>query len=385
MLALPGLSLGSFVAESLRAYQRGHDYTDVPPLEPTLGVVGAAALDHTFTLAMNLLSGVPGGEVARSAHAELEAAQALFAAQGWLEKPQLYHRPPPAPQTWELRPARARQGARRVSYRHLTLPSDFSPHPEHPGRERWLGYQRNATVHAYVLEHAGAPRPWLVCVHGFSMGSPLLCFRGFDALWLHRELGLNLVMPVLPLHGPRSETRVSGGRMLQASYLNMVLTLAQAVCDVRSCLRWLEAHGASEVGVYGLSLGGCASALLACFEPELRCVIAGIPVADFANVARDNMPWMREKRAEFEIDWDALRSAAHVISPLAMTPLVPRERRFIFAGIADRVVRPDQARALWRHWDQPEIHWFAGSHVGYPWVASIKRFISRALTTSGLI
>ena len=36
---------------------------------------------------------------------------------------------------------------------------------------------------------------------------------------------------------------------------------------------------------------------------------------------------------------------------------IPVEKRFIYAGVADRVARPDQARALWRHWGRPEIEW----------------------------
>ena len=67
------------------------------------------------------------------------------------------------------------------------------------------------------------------------------------------------------------------------------------------------------------------------------------------------------------------------VSPLALAPRLPRERRFIYAGIADRLVRPDQPSALWRHWDRPEIHWFSGGHVLGTRKPSVTPFLVRAL------
>jgi hypothetical protein len=77
-----------------------------------------------------------------------------------------------------------------------------------------------------------------------------------------------------------------------------------------------------------------------------------------------------------------VRGATLAVSPLALAPRVPRERRFIFAGIADRVARPDQARALWRHWDRCEIHWFAGGHVGAQWNPTIAPFVDASLRSA---
>jgi len=74
-----------------------------------------------------------------------------------------------------------------------------------------------------------------------------------------------------------------------------------------------------------------------------------------------------------------VRAATHVVSPLALDPRVPTQRRFIFAGTADRVARPDQARALWRHWDRCAIHWFPGGHVAAQWSPTVWPFVLDAL------
>jgi len=165
-----------------------------------------------------------------------------------------------------------------------------------------------------------------------------------------------------------------------------VLLFAQAVWDVRRALSWVRAQGGEPLGLYGISLGGYVSALVSALEDDLRCVIAGIPAVDFACLARDNEPWiMRRYDRDFALDWQLVRAITHVVSPLAFTPKVPREARFIYAGVADRIARPDQARALWRHWDRPDIHWFQGGHILGLRDKGTAKFIEKALRDTDLL
>jgi hypothetical protein len=224
-------------------------------------------------------------------------------------------------------------------------------------------------------------------VHGFGMGTPATNFSGFRAAQLHRELGLNLMFPTLPLHGPRGIGRMSGSTLLSPDYTRMLHAFSQAVWDVRRCVRWANERGQGQpVALYGLSLGGYTSALVSALENDLACVIAGVPPTDFPNVARDNEPVLvKNSDPEHKIDWQVVRELSHVVSPLSLDPLVPRERRFIYAGIADRVVRPDQARALWRHWGRPSIHWYDGGHVMGQFNPTVYAFVREALERSGAL
>jgi hypothetical protein len=71
-----------------------------------------------------------------------------------------------------------------------------------------------------------------------------------------------------------------------------------------------------------------------------------------------------------------------VVSPLAVTPKLPLEQRYIFAAVADRLVPADQVRDLWEHWERPAIEWYQGAHVTFRLHPSVVRFISRALRQS---
>jgi hypothetical protein len=65
---------------------------------------------------------------------------------------------------------------------------------------------------------------------------------------------------------------------------------------------------------------------------------------------------------------------------------VPHDRRFIYAGIADRLVHPlRQVHALWTHWDEPAITWFEGSHIGFFLSRPVNEFLAEALRHSGLV
>ena len=79
-----------------------------------------------------------------------------------------------------------------------------------------------------------------------------------------------------------------------------------------------------------------------------------------------------------------VRKLKRVISPLDLPPLVPRERRFIFGAVGDRLVSPDQVRDLWRHWEHPRIVWYQGGHLTFGAHAAVRRLVRDALRESEL-
>jgi hypothetical protein len=64
---------------------------------------------------------------------------------------------------------------------------------------------------------------------------------------------------------------------------------------------------------------------------------------------------------------------------------VPRRRRYLYAGVRDRLAPPDHARDLWRHWDEPRIGWYSGSHVSFVWEPEVKAFLLEALRDARLL
>jgi hypothetical protein len=360
------------------ALWRGEVSESLPAPHLSIGLAAQVAMDEAL-LAMAMAPNrfpLPGdyGRVAE----ELADAEAMFDAHGWGDEPATYHRTPPPLTDADL--TRSRGWALGQGYERVSWESGFAPHEGEPGSERWMGFGPNATATAALLRHSGAGRPWVIAVHGFCMGFPFMDFPGLHAPRLHHELGMNVALPALPLHGPRRVTRVSGEPFLSFELMNAVHGLTQAVWDVRRLISWIRSQGATSVSLLGVSLGGYTVALLAGLEPGLDGVVAGIPVADFPGLFHAHSPrHIRVRAIEHRIMGGTAENVYRVVSPLCLDPLVTPGRRYIFAGYGDRLATPDQARRLAEHWGGPSVSWYAGNHVGYMWSGQVTAFVEASL------
>lgn len=360
------------------ALWRGEVSDSLPAPHLSVGLAAQVALDEALLAVAMAPNRFPlPGDYGRVA-AELADADALFTAEGWVDDPASYHRTPPALHDGDLTTTRG--WALGQGYDRISWDSGFAPHRGEPGSERWLGFGPNATASAALLRHRDPTRPWVIAVHGFCMGFPFMDFPGLHAGRLHQALGLNVALPVLPLHGPRRVTRVSGEPFLSFELMNAVHGLTQAVWDLRRLISWIRAQGATSISLFGVSLGGYTVSLLAGIEPGLDGVVAGIPVADFPGLFHGHSPrHIRVRAIEHRILGGPAENVYRVVSPLRFAPLVPADRRYIFAGYGDRLATPDQARRLAEHWGDPVTSWYSGNHMGYLWSRQVTEFVEASL------
>jgi hypothetical protein len=344
-------------------------------------VLAGVATDELAKAIFMFMRRTPTREEISRSEREADDAVMQFDRAGWLDDPRGYHDDPPVPAAL-VEPARI-DFARAEC---LRFQSAWRPHDGEPGAQRWTSFTPNDVVRAYVLRHADGPRPWLVCVHATEMGRPHIDRRLFRAQYLHRHFGLNVVMPVLPLHGSRRPVRGTGAFFPTLDILDNVHGLAQAASDVRSVIAWVREQDPRSIGLIGVSLGGYVVSLVAGLEPGLDCVIAGLPVVDFPHVFQTNAPAEVRDHPRYDGLVERSRAVHKVVSPLQFRTETPVDRRFVFAGQADRLVDPvTHAAALWEHWERPEIHWFAGGHVGHLVARGINRFVDDALERTGLV
>jgi hypothetical protein len=354
------------------------DASAVPVAPPGMAFTTAVMIDEIVLALMRVGRLNPSSSQIERIGDEVQRAVRLFTNKGWLDDPLSFHASPPPPTDVRVR----RGHVNGSNYERISFESGYDPDPGIPGSDRWLSQERNRSAWAWVLRSSsGQPAPWLVTLHAFGMGWPsdmraLGSFR-------YRARGINVIHPIFPLHGPRRCGRRNGDGVITLDAMANVHGLAQAIWDIRRCVLWAREQGATHVGVNGVSLGAYTAALLAGIVDDLACVVAGIPPVELVALLQRSMPRVARPavRTGGLLGGDA-KAVHRVVSPLAFAPRVPHDRRFIYAGIGDRMATAQQAEVLWRHWDRPAVLWFASSHVGHMWTSDVRRFARRAVYCS---
>jgi pimeloyl-ACP methyl ester carboxylesterase len=212
--------------------------------------------------------------------------------------------------------------------------------------------------------HAQRPSATVVALHGFSMGYPRMDAFALFAAQCFRA-GFDVALVTLPFHGPRTpaDARFSGERFAVPHVARLNEAVRQAIYEIHMLVGWLRAQTAAPVGLLGLSLGGYLAALMAGLTADLDFVIPMVPPVCMGDLAWRFTAQSRHRADTAALSRDEMRAAYRVHSPLTYPRQVERERILVIAGRGDRIVPPEHPHTLWRHWDEPAIHWFSGSHL----------------------
>ncbi|MET0996083.1 MAG: hypothetical protein ABWY20_19300, partial [Mycobacterium sp.] len=247
----PFTRIGSYYAQSWRDYLDGKP-PELPIARPSTALAAHAFRDEIVLLGLRARRPVSDVHEFGRINAEVEAAVDFYGRRGWLDKPARFFAEPPPLTDITVRQVKAR----RRSHERIVFDSGYTPRAGEPGRQRWLGYTANNREYAVMLRHK-EDSPWLVCVHGAEMGRAALDLTLFRAWHLHEDLGLNVVLPVLPMHGPRGRGLPKGAVFPGEDVMDNVHATAQAVWDIRRLLSWIRSQQPeSPIGMYSISLGG---------------------------------------------------------------------------------------------------------------------------------
>ena len=280
------------------------------------------------------------------------------------------HREPPPLRILGLR--RRRLGRRK--YEHL----EFESRPQLPQAMVDAGLAEAEVAHARILRHEGAPRPWVVFIHGAEQGrlDDLFAFR---AVHLHEELGLNVAFPVLPQHGPRRDL---GKAWPGFDLLGNIATMMRAVSDVRALIGWVATEQAPSITVVGMSLGGPVAALTAGLDDRVDAVCAMVPMLDaHATIAHHTeRTGARGRKLAALLRAEPVRQLGAIVDPTELEPHALPERRLVIAALNDRMTSVKAAQRLHERW-KGSVHWHHGGHIGHLMSGQVKAELDAFLTS----
>ena len=345
-----------------------------PDLPPKVQRKIGAAIDKAVLTLMKGVRRSPRKNDFSRLQFEIQNAHDLYAEAGMLVNPKTFH---PEPEPLKIKKQKKRFGP-AGRYTELTFESGYQSPLNEPVGRRWMSKKENQTAYASVFVHDDVTRPWLVCMHGLGTGSPWIDFPAFQVRKLHKELGLNVVVPVMPAHGARRASDQERGGLLSFELVESLHGISQAVFEARNLVRWIREQGGTEIGFYGISMGSYVSALMSGLE-DLDMVICSIPLCDIPELFSGHTTKRLRRRAEeHDILGPTLRSLFCLVSPEALVPASAQSSRLIMAGAADKITPNAQANKLSRAWKTP-VTWFPGGHVSYFWSRPALQKVHQAL------
>jgi pimeloyl-ACP methyl ester carboxylesterase len=252
-----------------------------------------------------------------------------------------------------------------LSWKSAHVPRSAAYAKRHEGE-----YAKNQTAFArWLRPRAGRRRSILLHVHGWlEPGSWLE--EGTLLPMFYKELGVDVAHIQLPFHGRRSPPGqlFHGEWFWTADLVRSLEAVTQAVTDVRSAMAYFRALGYQEVGVSGLSLGGCIAMLLACVDPAPDYVVPMIAHLELAEAVEEApILWRMKKDLErFGLD-KARRTEIFTRIPLARArPKLAPDRQLWVAAREDGYLKAALVEKQWREWNEPTIQWIAGGHMTFP-------------------
>lgn len=373
------LFAASFVTAGRLALRDAAPVDGMPEPERDWRLDAKVALDEALMAYYVITSAVPSGDDARRVCDDTLRLAEVMRQQGWIEAPSAYHEAPPVPV--EIHVERARLYGH--DYERVSFDSGYQPRVELPGAANWLAHKNNGRAVAWVMRHAGPPRPWLLCLHGYRMGQAYLDFPMFHPDDLHRSMRLNLLMPVMPLHGPRKIGLRSGDHFLDGNLAELLFAMTQSLWDLRRWLAWLrEQEDKPSIGVYGASMGAYNAAVLAQHDRELDFVAGAVPTVDFAALLWRYLPPMHARYYEACGLTQALfREILRGTSPLALPPQLGADRLHVLGACGDRVVPPEDAMRLAAHW-RTTAQWYQGSHLSLRREHGARHWLEEAMRSA---
>lgn len=220
----------------------------------------------------------------------------------------------------------------------------------------------NQAMHARWFKHRGAPRPCAVILHGY-LGGTLAVEEYMWPIQALFDRGMDVVLTVLPMHGPRTAVRE---RFRLPGFPAVDPRLAvegfrQLVHDHLTLFDHLLDNRVSSIGLMGMSLGGYSAALLSTLDPRIRFGVFYMPLAsvsDFALRTGRMVGSDQEKQEQAR----ALERVYRCVSPLTRPSLLPQGHSLVIAGESDLITGVPHSNQLVDQF-QSEVSTFAGGHI----------------------
>lgn len=208
--------------------------------------------------------------------------------------------------------------------------------------------------------------PNVILVHGWRMKSTDRINKIYLKCFL--DLGYNVYHFTLPYHFDRNvnDSLYNGELMISTDIERTLLSVKQAVTDLRALIYWLKEHSNGKVIVIGVSLGGFITNLLSVVEEKIDSLISVMYANSMAYSVWNTIPgkFIKKDFMDKDFTYEQLKKCWAIIDPSLFKPKISKERILLFSGLYDKYVVKEDTDLLWEAWERPTRIVYHCGHAG---------------------
>lgn len=205
-----------------------------------------------------------------------------------------------------------------------------------------------------------------ILVHGWRMNS----FSRIDNIYLKpfMDLGYDIYHFTLPHHFERTPaiSLYNGELMVSANIDRTLLSVKQAISDLRALISFIKEIRNQKVILVGISLGGFITNLASVIEEKIDILISVMYANSIAFSVFKSIPG-KYMKGDFEthgFTYEELKEYWAITEPSNFKPVVKKENILLISGRYDRYVLGQDTDLLWDAWDKPKRLLYPSGHAG---------------------
>jgi len=218
----------------------------------------------------------------------------------------------------------------------------------------------------YENQDGNEPNIHVIFVHGWRMNSLDLVHNLFRDRFLKQ--GWHLWYVTLPYHFERAPAAsgYSGEFMVSANIDRTLLSVRQAITDLRALIHWIRKHRGGKIVLIGVSLGGFLTNLVGTLEKHLEALVSVFYANSLAYSVWHTVPgkYIKQDLQHHGFTYEQLQAYWAITDPSLFHPVVPLEHILLLSGIYDQYVVGEDTDRLWESWDKPRRILYPCGHAG---------------------
>lgn len=206
----------------------------------------------------------------------------------------------------------------------------------------------------------------VILVHGWRMDSISRVDNIYQTSFMN--LGYNIYHFIMPYHFERNskDSSYNGELMITADIDRTLLSVQQAVSDLRALIRWLKANTKGKVVLIGVSLGGFLTNLTTTLEDEIDILISVFYANSLAHSVWHTIPgrYIKHDFVSNTFTFEQLQEYWKIITPSIFKPSISLDKILLLSAVYDKYIDFNDSEELWINWDKPKRLVYKCGHAG---------------------